>query len=600
MKIRVQLFWLLFVLTLIFLSVLLIQRNYEKNRLISLFRSVQAERESAFNKILDLKRSAPYTFAFDYSYWDDMVKFVTKPDVNWAHENLDSGLATYKSNAVWVYDADFQVVYSINNLGDPAGFKEIPVPHSALLSAFANKALCHFFVNTPKGLMEFFGAYIQPSADIERKTPALGYFFCGRLWDKSYVDGLAEVTDSTLTLADTLENHPVAFGKNSFGYSRVLAGWDNKPVKYLIVSVLSQAIEDAKRTTAQVSTLFISFLVVTLAMLYFFITHWISNPLKAISLSLEKGDSSFLKTIESHRNEFGAISRLIGSFFTQRQEVMADIVARQKIEDQLSQSLEEERKSREIVTSMLEDNNQIREELEERIEELKRAQNMLVHSEKLASLGRIVSEVAHEVNNPLMIISGNAQLFLMSGTMSAEEKQSLQNIIEECQRAKGIIQRLLRFSRPSKGDAKETDINTSIETIMIMLENQFKLENIEVRRKYQERLPRVSIDEQQMQEVFMNLMNNAKEAMPCGGSITISTSLAGEFVRIDFADTGAGMSDEVKHKLFEPFFTTKEKGTGLGLSVCYGIIKAHHGELKFESELGKGTVVTILLPVGAA
>lgn len=219
-------------------------------------------------------------------------------------------------------------------------------------------------------------------------------------------------------------------------------------------------------------------------------------------------------------------------------------------------------------------------------------------SSRLVQLGRLVSAMAHEVNNPLMIISGNAQLSLMEGTKEEEIKNNLKIIMEECLRAKNIIQRLLKFSRPSKGETKEVDINKSIEAVVGIVEHQFKLVNVEIKRNYPENLPLISIDEQQMQELFMNLINNAVEAMPDGGAITITTSLEGDFLRIDFKDSGSGMTEEVKKKVFEPFFTTKEKGTGLGLSVCYGIIKAHNGEIKFESELNKGTTVSVLLPLG--
>ena len=108
----------------------------------------------------------------------------------------------------------------------------------------------------------------------------------------------------------------------------------------------------------------------------------------------------------------------------------------------------------------------------------------------------------------------------------------------------------------------------------------------------------MTVDEQQMHEVFMNLLNNALDAMPGGGTITISTYLKGDFLGIDFKDTGFGMPEEVRLKILQPFFTTKEKGTGLGLPVCSGIIKAHGGELKFQSEPNKGTTATILLPLG--
>jgi len=279
-------------------------------------------------------------------------------------------------------------------------------------------------------------------------------------------------------------------------------------------------------------------------------------------------------------------------------ELVEDITERKKAEEKLSKALEKEIKTREIMTSMLDDTNRVREELEGKLQELKRAQDMLVQSEKLASLGSLVSAMAHEVNNPLMIISGNAQLCLMEDIQNDEVKNNLKIIFEECHRAKDIIQRLLKFSRPSKGETKEVDINKSIEATVSIVAHQFKLVNVEIKRNYLKNPPLISIDEQQMQEVFINLINNASEAMPGGGAITITTSLEGDFFRIDFKDTGCGMSEEAKKKLFEPFFTTKEKGTGLGLAVCYGIIKAHNGELKFESKLNKGITATVLLPLG--
>ncbi|MGB3111980.1 MAG: ATP-binding protein, partial [Candidatus Omnitrophota bacterium] len=111
------------------------------------------------------------------------------------------------------------------------------------------------------------------------------------------------------------------------------------------------------------------------------------------------------------------------------------------------------------------------------------------------------------------------------------------------------------------------------------------------------KLPPVLMDEKQIQEVFMNLLRNAFEAMPDGGDITVTTSREGNSVRTDIKDTGSGIPEEVMKKIFDPFFTTKEKGTGLGLSVCYGILKAHGGDLKYSSEPDEGTTATVLLPI---
>jgi PAS domain S-box-containing protein len=218
--------------------------------------------------------------------------------------------------------------------------------------------------------------------------------------------------------------------------------------------------------------------------------------------------------------------------------------------------------------------------------------------ERLAQLGRLVADMAHEVSNPLMIISGNAQLSLMEDIGNGKVKENLDIIMRESQRAKGIIQRLLKFSRPSKGEIKEVDINKIIESVAGIVEHQFSLSNITINRIFAQGLPVVKIDEQQMHEVLMNLFNNAKDAMPGGGAIEIRTSCDQNKVTIAVKDSGCGMTEEVRSKIFEPFFTTKEKGTGLGLSICYSIIRTHNGELKAESQVGKGTIFSIILPGG--
>ncbi|MBU2257910.1 MAG: PAS domain S-box protein [Candidatus Omnitrophica bacterium] len=221
----------------------------------------------------------------------------------------------------------------------------------------------------------------------------------------------------------------------------------------------------------------------------------------------------------------------------------------------------------------------------------------LEKSQRLAELGKLVADMAHEVNNPLMIISGNAQLSLLDETLNEEVKNNLKIIHEETNRAKDIIQGLLKFSRPTKGERKETDINQSIASIAKLIEHQFSLTDVTIKKDLKPGLPAILIDEKQIQEVLMNLLNNAKEAMPGEGTIDISTSLEQDFLRIDIKDSGVGMDEETLSRVFEPFYTTKEKGTGLGLAVCLGIVKAHNGELKFESHPGKGTIATVLLPI---
>jgi len=218
-------------------------------------------------------------------------------------------------------------------------------------------------------------------------------------------------------------------------------------------------------------------------------------------------------------------------------------------------------------------------------------------SQRLTQLGRLAADIAHEVKNQLMLVSTRAQIALIHMQDEKEIKSDIQTIINQCNRINDVVKRLLQFSRPSKGDFQEVDLNNSIQFVIDLVEKQFFQNRVEILKKLAPSLPHVHMDEKQMQEVFVNLLQNAYEAMPEGGLITVATSSNEDFVQIDFKDTGTGISDNDMTRIFDPFFTTKESGTGLGLSACFGIVQAHQGNLHYESEPGEGTTATILLPV---
>lgn len=227
------------------------------------------------------------------------------------------------------------------------------------------------------------------------------------------------------------------------------------------------------------------------------------------------------------------------------------------------------------------------------ITELRSAQE----SQRLAQLGKLVSDMAHEVNNPLQIISGRAQITMMNESLDEETMESMGIVQDQCQRAKSIVQRLLMFSKPSKEEIKEFNVNEAIAFAVSLIEHQFSLKKVKITKNFTSPIIPIKADEKQMQEIFLNLLRNAADAMPEGGDIIVSTYKEKDNVKINFTDTGEGIPEENLEKIFDPFFTTKEQGTGLGLSVCHGIIRAHGGELKYTSEIGKGTTATILLPV---
>ena len=240
-------------------------------------------------------------------------------------------------------------------------------------------------------------------------------------------------------------------------------------------------------------------------------------------------------------------------------------------------------------------------ELEATLGELRATQRQLVQSEKLAAVGTLIAGVAHEINNPLSNILGRVQL--LQQTISGDAAQrGLQMVRDECERALRIVRNLLSFTREHKPETTLVSVNDTLDEVLELRAYELKVSNIELRKDFQAGLPEISADPHQLQQVFLNLVINAEQAMTAAhgrGVLSIRTQRVGEVVRIVVADDGLGIPDELVSKIFDPFFTTKEvgEGTGLGLSVCYGIVKEHGGELHVESEEGKSTTFTVELPL---
>lgn len=242
------------------------------------------------------------------------------------------------------------------------------------------------------------------------------------------------------------------------------------------------------------------------------------------------------------------------------------------------------------------------EDLEQTVETLKTTQAQLVQREKLSAMGEFVSGVAHELNNPLTAVIGFAEL-LKQIDLDPKHSKYLDTIVAGAQRCHKIIQSLLSFARQRPVERKLADVNELLESTLTFMQYELRTSNVEVQREFTRPLPFVSADSHQLQQVFLNMVNNARQAMEAnqGGWLRICSDIVGGRVRITIGDNGPGIAPENLPKLFTPFFTTKEvgKGTGLGLSVSYGLIREHGGTIHVESKVGKGTTFLIDLPVCA-
>lgn len=239
----------------------------------------------------------------------------------------------------------------------------------------------------------------------------------------------------------------------------------------------------------------------------------------------------------------------------------------------------------------------------ERDEQLQENARKMTETKKLATLGQLAAGIAHEVNNPLGGIVMYSHI-LREELKREENRETVEKIAKEADRCKRIVKGLLDFARQTKPERTESNINHILNEVIALLEHQAIFHNIEIRREHARSLPLVDVDVAQMQEVFMNLVLNAAQAMAGKGMLTTVTALSADerSIEVEIRDTGPGIPRKDIDKIFEPFFTTKEvgRGTGLGLAIAYGIVERHHGSIWVESESGRGTSFFVRIPLPEA
>nr|MCU0255675.1 ATP-binding protein [Vicinamibacterales bacterium] len=223
-------------------------------------------------------------------------------------------------------------------------------------------------------------------------------------------------------------------------------------------------------------------------------------------------------------------------------------------------------------------------------------------SEKMASIGLLAAGVAHEVNTPLTGISSYTQMLLEQAEVDDPRTPLLQKIERQTFRAAKIVNGLLNLARPAQTEFGPVDVNAVINDVIALLEHQLRGARIQVRRELSPTPPVVLGIEHKLQQVFLNLLLNARDAMPSGGWLSVSSRVEDGRVVVEVGDTGAGIAQEHLSRIYDPFFTTKPigQGTGLGLAITYGIVQEHHGTITCRSSAGQGTTFVIDLPAAAA
>jgi signal transduction histidine kinase len=245
------------------------------------------------------------------------------------------------------------------------------------------------------------------------------------------------------------------------------------------------------------------------------------------------------------------------------------------------------------LASLAREFNAMAQRLAARERELRAQGEALVRSERLAAIGRIAAQITHEIRNPLSSISLNAEEL---GERAPEARELCDAIVREVDRLAAITEEYLRFARLPKPQVHRADLNDTVRDLLDFVRPELEASGVQVEPSLSPELPRVLADVAQLRQLLLNLLRNAREAMPSGGRLRVLTRGGESSVEVEISDTGAGIPPERKARIFDPFFTTKARGTGLGLAMAQENALEHGGQLLCESTVGKGTAFTLRLP----
>jgi len=249
------------------------------------------------------------------------------------------------------------------------------------------------------------------------------------------------------------------------------------------------------------------------------------------------------------------------------------------------------------IKDLISDLTQSQKELKASYEQLEAGKDDLVRSEKLAYTGRIAASIAHEIRNPLTNVSMSVQQLKKGNKIKQDSFKHIEIVERNIERINFLITELLNSARPVKLNLKACNIHKFLKEVLESHKTKIDLQRLKVIKNFSPQAPILTIDQEQMQRAFTNLINNAIEAMPRGGTLTILTELNGNYFLVKIKDTGKGIPEKDIIRIFDPFFSTKTQGVGLGLTICYGIIVSHGGTIEVESKYKKGSLFTVSLPI---
>ncbi len=402
--------------TISFLIYGLIDKYNQTEVVKSLYTIRKEEKNNLVDRIVKLQGSSIEIMAYDYTFWDEMVTFTRTRDTNWAYAQVATGLPSYKANFIWIYDVNYELLYSYNNINKPMS-TSFPLDKNKMSEVFSKNIFSHFFVQLDTGFVEIRTAPIQPSTDVERKSKPQGYFIVGRLWSEEIIKELSNLTESDINIEpDPAKiNYKIekTFDKDDIILSRDMNSEDGKKLfqlnAYFDNDLLSNTILKFYNEKFLTIIMFSAFSII---LLLFLLMKWVSAPLKKLSASLNTENTNSIEKLQHGKDEFGKLAQMIIIFFKQKKSLVNEITEHKNTLESLLKS-------------------------EEKIK-------ISLHEKEI-----LIKEVHHRVKNNLQIISSLLKL----QSVYLEDKKALEIFKESQNRVKTmalIHERLYRSNNISQ------------------------------------------------------------------------------------------------------------------------------------------------------
>jgi signal transduction histidine kinase len=551
---------------------LVLFQRADRGRLGSFFAQREKEENATFDKLLELKGGPLEMFAYDYTYWDEMVRCIEKRDQEWADENVAEALGTYKADAAWIYSRAGELVYSASG-EEHADLNDYEPTPDWWARLTGTERFCHYFVRTPAGLMEVRGATVHPSSDPERKTEPQGFFLVGRLWNAEYVAELGKLTGATIKLVEgPVERHgphQSDADRGTIVITRDLPGADGKALAHIGATVVSYAVQEFNRSSARQLASLLLFGLVVIGVVTLGLVLMVTRPLGAVSRGLADEKPDCLGRLLSSRTEFGQLARLVRHSFEQKRALETEV---------------EERKRAMAA-------------LAEAEAELKRSNQELEQFAYVAS---------HDLQEPLRMVGSYTQLLARryKDKLDSDAHEFIGFAVDGVTRMQRLINDLLTYSRVgTRGKELEpTEAERVFGRALLNLKVAIEESGAQVTH---DPLPEVMADDRQLEQLFQNLVGNAiKYRGDEPPRVHVCAERSNGSWMFSIKDNGIGIEPEYYERIFQIFqrlHTKKEySGTGIGLAVCKKIVERHHGRIWVESRPGQGSNFMFTIPAEGA